>query len=224
MALLLTLAALTALPWLYARDMRRARRRRGEFFANSTQLFDTYRVTQEGMNYPVLEARYQGLPVRLEPVLDNLGWRKLPSLWLKASLLVPNATRGTLDFLMRPQGVEFYSPSYDFHQHLPIPELWPQNALLCTLPGAAISSLDRLEPHIEAFGDPKMKELVVTPRGIRLVYQAAQAERPDYLVLRQATFANPRVDPGLIRNLLDRLIAVAATLDTVAVEKEAEVA
>lgn len=215
MPILLTLVALVFLPWFYAKGARRARERRGEFFANSTRLFETYRVTQQGMNYPVLEARYQGLPVRLEPVLDNMGWRKLPSLWLKASLLVPNATRGTLDFLVRPQGVEFYSPSYDFHEHLLVPASWPQNALLATLPGAAVPSLDKLAPHIEVFDDLKTKELVVTPHGIRLVYQAAQAERADYLVLRQATFTEPRVDPALVRALLDRLIAIAATLDAV---------
>jgi hypothetical protein len=219
MALLVTLLALVALPWLYGRDMRRARQLRGEFFVNATQLFETYRVTQEGMNYPVLEARYQGLPVRLEPVLDNMGWRKLPSLWLKASLLVPNPARGTLDFLVRPQGIEFYSPSFDFDRHLPVPTSWPQNALLSTLPGAPIPSLERLSTHIEAFDDPKTKELVITPHGLRLVYQAAQAERADYLVLRQATFAEPRVDPALIRILLDRLIAIAAALDHVPAEK-----
>ncbi|MEJ0052418.1 MAG: hypothetical protein WDN02_14635 [Methylovirgula sp.] len=222
-AFLLTLAALAVLPWFYARDARRARQRRGEFFANSTRLFETYRVTQEGMNYPVLEARYQGLSVRLEPVIDNMGWRKLPSLWLKASLLVPNPTRGMLDFLVRPQGVEFYSPSYDFHEHLRVPASWPQNALLATLPGAAIPSLDQLTPHIEVFDDQKTKELVVTPHGIRLVYQAAQAERADYLVLRQATFTEPSVDPALVQALLDRLIAIAATLDA-APAKESEAA
>jgi hypothetical protein len=116
---------------------------------------------------------------------------------------------------VRPQGVEFYSPSYDFHQHLRIPEGWPQNALLSTLPGAATPSLDQLTPHIEAFDDPKTKELVVTPRGIRLVYQAAQAERADYLVLRHATFTRPRVDPALVRALLDRLIAIATALDAI---------
>ncbi len=221
--ILLSLVALVVLPWLYARDARRIRARRGEFFADSMGLFETYRVTQDGMNYPVLEGRYQGFPVRLEPVLDNMGWRKLPSLWLKASLMVPNATRGTLDFLVRPQGVEFYSPSYDFHQHFRIPESWPQNALLATLPGATIPSLDQLAPHIEVFDDLRTKELVVTPHGIRLVYQAAQAERADYLVLRQATFAKPRVDPTLVRALLDRIIAIAATLDDVSA-REAEAA
>jgi hypothetical protein len=218
-ATLLTLAALIVLPWLYARDTRRARERRGELFADSLRLFETYRVTQDGLNYPVLEGRYQGLPVRLEPVLDNMGWRKLPSLWLKASLLVPNATRGTLDFLVRPQGIEFYSPYYDFDEHLQIPENWPQDALLSTLPGMATPPLEQLTAHIEAFDDPKTKELVVTPHGIRLVYQAAQAERAYYLVLRQATFAEPHVDPALVRTLLDRLIGIAATLDAVPTQK-----
>jgi hypothetical protein len=211
--LLMMAAAFVVLSVLYARDVRRARRRRGEFFADSLSLFETYRVTQDGMHFPVLEGKYRGLPVRLEPVLDDMGRRKLPSLWLKATLLVPSRERGVLDFIVRPQGIEFYSPSHDLPKRLPIPGEWPQHAILCTDSTGRIPSLDRLTPHMRVFEDQRTKELLVTPRGVRLVYQAAQAQRAEYLVLRQAHFENARVDAALVRTLLDRTIAIAAALD-----------
>ena len=67
-----------------------------------------------------------------------------------------------------------------------------------------------------------MKELVITPRGVRLVYQAAQAERAEYLVLRQAHFTNNKADPALVRTLLDRAIAIAAAADAVSAQCSTE--
>ena len=70
-----------------------------------------------------------------------------------------------------------------------------------------------VECHINAFDDPRMKELVITPKGVRLVYQAGQGERADYLVLRQARFTQTKGDAALIRFLLNRAMAIAATVD-----------
>jgi hypothetical protein len=214
--LLLLFTALVVLPVLYARDAVRARRQRRRFFAETLALFDRYRVSMTGQAFPVLEGRYRGHDVRLELVLDDLAWRKLPSLWLKATVFKPNPARGVLDFLMRPQGCEFYSPSGDLVHRLPIPQAWPQNAILCA--EHRDIQLTGLAPHMDMFVDPRAKELVVSPRGVRLVYQAAQAERVHYLVLRQARFENNKVDPALVRALLDRAIAIAASVDGVDVE------
>lgn len=221
---LLTVAALVLLPGLWLRDMRGEQRRRGDFFGDCMALFEQCRVTQDGMHFPVLEGTFRGLTVRLEPVLDDMGVRKLPSLWLKTTLLVANPRRGVLDFLVRPQGIEVYSPSQDLDRRLPIPADWPQHAILCTDRSSGTPDLQRLTPHIRAFADPKMKEMLITPRGARLVYQVAQAQRGDYLVLRQARFATPRVDPALVRALLGRVVALAADLDSAFEAGEAKVA
>ena len=210
---LLAAAAIAVLPVLYLRDTRRERERRGVFFADAMAMFDRCRVTQDGMHFPVLEGAYRGAAVRLEPVLDDMGVRKVPSLWLKATLLIANPQRGVVDFMVRPQGIEVYSPSHDLKCRLDIPATWPQHAILCTDRIGNNPCLEVLAPHIAAFDDPKTKELLVTPRGVRFVYQAAQAERAEYLVLRQARFSTTRVDPKLIRTLLDRLVAIARDLD-----------
>jgi hypothetical protein len=212
MATALFVAALLVLPALYVRDSVREKRRRGEWFADVLPLLDSYRVTQAGQGWPILTGRYHGAEVRLEPVLDDLAWRKLPSLWLKATVLTPNIARGTLGLLVRARGGEFYSPTAEMAHRLPLPKTFPSDALLCsdcvsTAPVAAV------EGQIGAFDDPRTKELVITPKGVRLVYQAAQGERADYLVLRQARFAQAKGDAAMIRSLLDRAIAIAAAVD-----------
>ena len=48
--------------------------------------------------------------------------------------------------------------------------------------------LDVIEPHMTLFQDQRAKELLVTPKGVRLVYQAAQAEQGPYQTLRLVRF------------------------------------
>lgn len=216
----LFIAALLVLPALYARESVRERRQRGDWFADALPLFDSYRVTQQGKGWPVLTGRYQGVEVRLEPVLDDMAWRKLPSLWLKATVLTPNPARGTLGLLVRARGGEFYSPTAEMTHRLSMPTGFPCDALLCsdcveTAPWKAAQS------QIGAFDDPRMKELVITPLGVRLVYQAAQAERAEYLVLRQARFTQARVDAALVQSLLDHASAIAAAVDEPAARQAA---
>jgi hypothetical protein len=209
----LTVVAVIALCGLYARDARRQRRQRAALFSQCLDLFQSYRVTQRGNDFPTLEGRYRGLEVRLEPVLDTVAWRKLPSLWLKATLLVPNAVTGVLDLLVRPQGVEFFSPAAELAYRVPVPESWPQHAILCTDDIAAMPQLRTLEAYATLFCDPRMKELLITPRGTRLVRQLWQAERAEYLVLRQAKFLSTCAEPQVVESLLEALIGISARLN-----------
>ena len=174
----LLLLAVIALPWLYRRDARRQRQQRAQLFSQCLELFQTYRVTQLGADFPSLEGSYRGFRVRLEPILDTVAWRKIPSLWLKATVFTPNPQSGVLDFLVRPQGAEFYSPIESLPQRLRIPPSWPQHAILCTDQrtenSAHIPQPELITPHMAVFDDPKMKELLVTPKGVRLVWQIWQ--------------------------------------------------
>src|SRR6516162_6342562 len=77
--LAVTAAALIALTWLYRRDRERFRRLRGGFFSTCLDLFEHYRVVQNDVDFPVLTGRYRGHEVRLEPIVDHLTMRKLPS-------------------------------------------------------------------------------------------------------------------------------------------------
>ncbi len=210
---ILGMCAVVALPWMYRKDVRRQRQSRAQLFSQCLPLLQAYRVTQNGGDFPIVDGRYRGHPVKLEPVLDAVAWRKVPSLWLKVTVLAPNPWEGVLDFLVRPQGVEFYSPGSELEHHLRVPESWPQHSSLSTDDPARMPPLSVVTPHIGLFADQQMKELLITARGTRLVRQLWQAERAEYLVLRQSRFVATHADPELVRSLLDAAIALCNSLN-----------
>jgi len=169
-------------------------------------------VTQDGPDYPLLSGRYRDHEVRLQPLVDNMAWRKVPVLWLKVTVLKPNSYQAILDFLVRPGGVEVYSPSDELHYHLPLPGGWPEQALLCTDDPSSTPPLELLTPHMGLFADVYMKELVVTSRGVRLMRMIWQAKRLHYAVLREVKFDEIYLDPIIAKTLLDSAAAIADAL------------
>jgi len=201
---------LVAVLWLLHRRQRaRVRCMRAAVFDAVLTLFERYRVTQDDVDFAVLEGRYRGYEVRLEPIVDHVALRKVPSLWLLVTLRAPVPFAGAFDLLARPQNVEFYSPSSTLEHAIALPAGWPAHASLRTDRPDAMPPQEIMASHIVGFfADPKAKEIVVTPRGVRLVYQARQAERSQYLVLRQAEFAEVALTPETVRELLDRAMAL----------------
>ncbi|HKF64282.1 MAG TPA: hypothetical protein VKB42_23115 [Dongiaceae bacterium] len=205
-------AALIALSWLYRRDRERFRRLRGGFFSGCLDLFEQYRVVQDDVDFPVLTGRYRGHEVRLEPIVDHMTMRKLPSLWLQVSLIAPVPYQGIFDLLVRPRGTEFYSPSIDLAYDMRLPPGWPSDAALRSDDPARMPPLAIMGQHRYLFEDQRLKEMLVTPKGVRLVYQVQQAERAKYAVLRQIEFLDNTLPPALARRLLEATIAIRASL------------
>jgi hypothetical protein len=204
-----TLALMAAvLSYIYWRGRQAIRNKRGAMFDGCLRLFESHRLSQDGVYFPVLKGRYQGYEVQIEPVVDHLAVRKLPSLWLLVTVRGRVRYTGVLDFLVRPLNVEFFSPSAALETRLTIPLGWPQNAWLRTDRPEGMPPIERIEPHIRFFDDPRAKELAVTPKGVRLVYLAKEGERAYYTVLRQVEFADPSIPPQLLRDLMDRAIAL----------------
>lgn len=210
----LVLLAVAGLWLVHRRERGSIKLQRGAFFDDCLDLFSDAHLAQDDVDYPVLQGRYGDHRVRLEPVVDHVVIRKLPSLWLLVTVFGELPIKGTIDFLVRPQNTEFYSPSAGLPESLPIPPGWPQHAHLRTDMSGRSAPVGLLTPHMGMFDDPRTKELAVTPRGVRIVYQVGQAERAYYLVLRQARFNDLRVDRELARRLLDRAIAVYNSIDS----------
>lgn len=205
---LLACAALIYLVRLYARDRARERRQRSEFFYDCMNLLQQSEIRQDDLAFPMLAGRYKGFDVRLEPILDDMTVRKLPSLWLKVSLYAPVHYDGIFDLLVRPRGNEFYSPAFELPLEVRPPSGWPSDAVIRSDDPARMPPAETLAPHLPLFDDVKMKELLVAPRGVRLIYQFDQAERAHYSVLRQSHFAKPRLTPALADRLLQAAVAV----------------
>lgn len=209
---LLAVLLILALAWLYRRDQAAARRLRGAIFDDCRGLLAGSVIAPDAAGYPVLTGRYRGYGVRLEALLDAVAVRKLPSLWVKITLSAEVPFPGVFDLMMRPLNTEFYSPAGSLEHTLATPEGWPDHATLRTDDPAGVPPLALLARHVELFRDPRAKELLIAPRGLRVVYQLDQAERSYYLVLRQARFGVNRADPERIAALLEALIVLYADL------------
>jgi hypothetical protein len=210
--LVATLFGVATLVLLHRYERSHKKRARARFFADCLDLLDSYRVTQEAVAYPILIGKYRGYDIRMEPVIDHMAWRKLPVLWLKATVLTEIPYSGVVDLLMRPHGAENFTPSPDLEHDVTIPEGWPQDGLLCTDDPAAMPPLDVIRPHLALFADDRMKELVITPKGVRLVARIWQAVRANYVTFREIKFPGDRVDRELAQELLDTAVAISRSL------------
>lgn len=207
-----TIAAFGLLASLHISHRRGIKRSRAAVYENCLSLFTSYQVTQDDVDYPVLSGQFKGHRIELKLIADHVGYRKVPSLWLQASVLVDLPVRGVTDYLVRPQNVEFFSPSDTLTVQLPVPLHWPQFASLRTDQHKSLPWLHLLDPSVALFEDPAMKELLLTPRGTRLVRQVDQARRTEYLVLRASSFEHDQLEPEIVAQLLNTQIALIDSL------------
>jgi hypothetical protein len=145
-------------------------------------------------------------------VVDTLAVRRLPALWLLVTVQAPLPLNAKLDLMMRPAGPTTFS-NFDL---LPVtlerPAGFPEHAVLRTDDAARAPPAEWLAGHLEVFEDLRAKELLITPQGLRLVWLLAEAERARYGVFRQAEFGAVDIAPDLLRDLLDRLLALRASI------------
>lgn len=207
-ALAATLVLVVILAAMQRRTRRSLKQQRASLFAACYGILDTYRITQAGIDYPEMQATYRGHAFHVDAVVDTLTFRKLPVLWLRVSLLAPMPGVAMFDILVRSQNVEFYSPSAELPHRLESRPGWPADAMVRTDSQGRLPDLAVLDRHVGLFQTPQAKELLITPKGVRIVQMLDQAKRAEYLVMRQAEFENARVPAGLLRDLMDRTIAL----------------
>lgn len=209
--LLLALILAGALAWLFRRDQLRARAWRAGLLAEAGGLLDECDRSVDALGFAVLRGRYRGHLFEVGLIADSVAVRRLPSLWLGVTLKAPIPGAATLDLLARAHNTEFYSPADGLPHRHPPPTDWPQHVLVKS--DRAPVNLDLLGAEARSFfAEPRAKELLVTPRGVRLVYQLDQGRREEYLVLRSARFNTNGADPFLIESLMARALAVRAAL------------
>ena len=72
--------------------------------------------------------------------------------------------------------------------------------------------LEAMRPHLPQLSDAKLKELVVSPNGVRLVWRVDEASRAHYASFREIRFATASLPPQLARQVLDAVIEIADTV------------
>ena len=204
------------LGWLYWRQ-RRAQQNLGAarqgFFDECLSLLENPSVSQQGIDFPRAVGGCHGIEVQLAAVIDTLSVRKLPSLWLLVTIAAPTGVSETFDFVMRPNGAEAFTNFHRLDHSLNPPNAWPAGLVVRTDDPRASIPLEPLAAHIDFFSAPQAKELLITPKGVRLVWQLAEADRSYYGVYRQARFEGmDRLDGALCRHLIARATAISELL------------
>lgn len=153
----------------------------------------------------LLTGTWRGHDVQVKALADTLAVRKLPGLWLMVTLPGPLPVSSTLDLMMRPASATSFS-NFD---HLPFtyenPAEFPQHLVARGDAPEPPLPFDLVSSHIAALRDRRGKELLVTPRGVRLVMLLAEADRARYGVFRQADFGGITVDPAMLETCIAQL-------------------
>lgn len=203
--------------WMYRTHHHKTRTGRSHLFDDCIDLLESPKLTRNEAGYAKLKGHYRGYSVRMCLEEDHMALRKIPSLWLHLSVEGAGSEAvGTLDMLMRPQNTEFYSPSWNWDGHvLPLPG-WPAHAIYRTQ--GETPDMQAIDAHVrQLFADDKAKELLLTPRVVRLTYQAKQAERGEYLLLRSTNFDDTPLPPDKVLALLERAVGIRQDLEGVKV-------
>ncbi len=211
--LILILLMMATLFYKFRRDGAYQLQVRQHMFDELESLLQHSTRTTDKANLPVLQGSYGGYKVAFSVVEDSIGWRKLPPLWLLVKVEANRATTGTLDMIVRPANNEFYSPSWQWDGNLAIPASWPQHAIMKYHQQAVDVAL--LGRHVPAmFADDKMKEVLLLPNMVRLTYMVKQAERGEYLIMRNTVFDAQPIDKTVAEGLLKQAIALRTTMES----------
>lgn len=151
---------------------------------------------------------WNGQRAQVRTIVDTLATRKLPTCWLSVTITEPVAVPATFDMMMRPGSATTFS-NFDHLAHtLPKTTALPAEAVLRSDRRGIAFPQDLIAAHAGIFAENRAKELLIMPKGVRIVWLLAEAERARYGVFRQAAFGDARIDPALI----ERLLEVASTL------------
>lgn len=209
--LLISTAGIGSLVVLGVRDHRRLRASRHGLLEQCTGIIDGAVTSHAGDGFPRLEGYRRGRPVRVDLIPDTMTIRRLPQLWLSVTLMSPLPVRSGFAILVRPSGNDFYSLTESLRDQLDPPPGLPWEILIRGADHRAKPLLDRLGSTLGSIlSDPRVKEVAVTDKGVRLVRQAAEGRRGEHLLLRQAIFDDAVVSGADLAGILVMLDALAA--------------
>lgn len=219
--LLIAATGAATVSYIAVRDHRAAIGARRGLLNQCATALDRSTLTHRSDGFPRLSGSHRGRGIQADLVLDTMTIRRLPQLWLSTTLLDRNPGLAGFAILVRHCGAEFYSLISHFEHRLDAPLGFPAEVLVRGDTGAQVL-LNRLAPLMaEILKDPRVKEIAVTERGLRIVRQASEGKRGEHLLLRQSVFGNAQVPLGDFTTVLEQLHAMR---DVVGAHRQAHAA
>jgi hypothetical protein len=202
-SLFLGIAGLALIAFMAIRDHAKQLASRRSLLGECAGLLERGTINHGGDGFPSLDGRHHGRRVHAECIPDTMTIRRLPQLWLSVSRIEPRPEYPEFAILVRPSGTEFYSLTATYPRRLDLPSGLPAEALVRGSGIAAQAHLDRAAPVLgKILAEPKVKEVGVTKKGLRIVWQACEGRRGEHLILRQCVFDGARVTRADLARLL----------------------
>jgi hypothetical protein len=177
------------LAWLAMRDHRKLRASRMGLLDDCTHLFFRPELTHGGDSFPSLSGYVGPGKVDVRLISDTMTIRRLPQLWLQVTAIERVPDVAGIAVLVRPSGYEFYSLTAGFDHVMDTPPEFPREVLVRGENPRAELTLQKLtQPMAAILADPTVKEIAVTRQGLRIIRQAGEGRKGEYLLLRQAVF------------------------------------
>lgn len=196
--------------YLHLWHRRRVRAARGGLFRDVRGLFTDVEVGQDDVDFPVLRGTWHGYRWLLEPVVDSLTYRTLPTLWLCVNCYADLDVPSPVSVLLRPSGNEFYAVNGRYRHELPLPDGCPSHARAASRDDAVLDV--PLGPVGGLLGDLETKEVAVSARGVRVVRRVGTANPARYRVGRRIDLGAPVLTPDDLLGVLTRAAATATSL------------
>lgn len=204
-----------AIAALAAREHRLVRAARQTLLDRCASVLDGVEIRHGRDGFPSLSGRRHGRRVHLELIPDTMVVRRLPQLWASLTLLEDLGNQPGLAVLVRPAGYEFYSLTGSLTYALDAPPLLPSEVLIRGSDSRSERLLAQTTSVLASIlADPRVKEIGVTGRGLRLIWQAGEGRRGEHLLLRQAVFDDADVSASDLAKRLDELEALRSAIDT----------
>jgi hypothetical protein len=199
---------------LAKREHRSIRATREALFDDCASALEDPEITLCGDGFPCLVGKDRGRSVHVQLISDTMVVRRLPQLWLFVTMLERLRDLPTLAILVRPAGYEFYSLTSGLTHAIGTPATLPQGVLIRGSDTRAEGLLERLTPALAVIlADPRVKEVAMTSKGVRIIRQAAEGRRGEHLLLRQPTFDDAKVTSSDLVELLDQILLLRSALD-----------
>ena len=162
--------------------------------------------------FPRISGNYRGLTFDIQAVPDTLNVRKLPTLWLLVSLPRPLPVKATFDLMMRPRGVELFSKHASLPVQIEADSAFPHDCTIRTDEPLALPPRELLIRHTHILKNDNAKELVISPKGLRIVWLAEEADRGRYLIVRDSELGLTPFPAAQVKPLLEYLISLRQDL------------
>jgi hypothetical protein len=206
LAYLIVVPAFASIIIMAVREHRRVRACRRGLLQDCARVLEAGAIAHGGDDFPSLSGSWRARPVEVRLIPDTMTIRRLPQLWLSVTWLAPIPRRAAFSALVRHTGYEFYDLSSHFEHRLDPPHGLPDEIIVRGKDAGSQQLLNLMQaPLVAIFSDPLVKEVDVTPKGLRIIRQAGEGRRGEHLLLRQAIFDDARVPASNLKRTLLQL-------------------